>query len=147
LRRRAGRELERVIETHAELAASKGIALRVAAIQGSRIMACFDVDQIRRSLDNLILNAIQNTPVGGSIILSAEHANDRLRLRVSDTGPGVPEGIRERLFEPFVTGRADGTGLGLVIVREIARAHGGDAHLIASSQGAVFELELPWQRS
>jgi signal transduction histidine kinase len=139
--------LERVVETHAELAASKGIALHVAAGKGSTITACIDVDQVRRSLDNLVLNAIQNTPAGGSIILCATRAHDRILLRVSDTGPGVPEGIRERLFEPFVTGRADGTGLGLAIVREIARAHGGDARLLASSQGAVFELELPWQRS
>ncbi len=139
--------LEQVVEAHAELAASKGIALRVAAVEGSPMTASLDVDQVRRGLDNLILNAIQNTPASGSIILSAERANDRLSLRVCDTGPGVPEGIRERLFEPFVTGRADGTGLGLAIVREIARAHGGDARLIASLQGAVFELELPWQRS
>jgi signal transduction histidine kinase len=139
--------LERVVETHAELAASKGIALEVADIEGSHLTARVDVDQIRRSLDNLILNAIQNTQSGGSITLSATRSNDRLRLRVSDTGPGVPQDIRERLFEPFVTGRADGTGLGLAIVREIARAHGGDARLVASTQGAVFEVELPWPSS
>jgi signal transduction histidine kinase len=73
--------------------------------------------------------------------------NNWLYLRVGDTGPGVPDGIRERLFEPFVTGRPDGTGLGLAIVREIARAHGGDARLIASPQGAVFEIALPWPTS
>jgi signal transduction histidine kinase len=139
--------LERVVETHAELAASKGIALEVADIEGSHLTVRVDVDQIRRSLDNLILNAIQNTPSGGSITLSAARSNERLRLRVSDTGPGVPQDIRERLFEPFVTGRTDGTGLGLAIVREIARAHSGDARLVASTQGAVFELELPWPSS
>jgi signal transduction histidine kinase len=46
-----------------------------------------------------------------------------------------------------MTARPDGTGLGLAIVREIARAHGGDASLITSSHGAVFEIDLPWQRS
>jgi signal transduction histidine kinase len=107
----------------------------------------FDVDQIWRALDNLILNGIQNTPAGGSITLSARRANDRLYLRVSDTGPGVPAAIADRLFEPFVTGRAEGTGLGLAIVREIARAHGGDAPLIPSENGAMFEIELPWQPS
>jgi signal transduction histidine kinase len=138
--------IEQVVETHAELAASKNIKLG-AAIEDSHLVARFDVNQIRRGLDNLVLNAIQNTPAGGSITLSAVRSNNQLRLRVGDTGPGVPEAIRERLFEPFVTGRADGTGLGLAIVREIARAHGGDARLIASPEGAIFEIELPWQSS
>ena len=139
--------LDRAVEAHAELAASKGIKLRIATGDHSSIAARLDVDQIRRVLDNLILNAIQNTPAEGSINLSATHENHRLYLRVVDTGSGVPAAIADRLFEPFVTGRADGTGLGLAIVREIARAHGGDARLIPSADGAIFELELPWQPS
>jgi signal transduction histidine kinase len=139
--------IDQAIEAHAELAASKGIKLGIAAIDRPLRSVRLDADQIRRSLDNLILNAIQNTPAGGFIALSATRTNDWLHLRVSDTGTGVPDGIRDRLFEPFVTGRAEGTGLGLAIVREIARAHGGDAHLIPSPQGAVFEIELPWQAS
>src|SRR5262249_4598916 len=126
---------------------SKGITLGVATVATSSLVASLDADQIHRALDNLVLNAIQNTPPGGSITLWAQHANDRLRLRVSDTGRGIPDDIRARLFEPFVTARADGTGLGLAIVREITRAHGGDACLIAGPHGAVIEIDLPWQRS
>jgi signal transduction histidine kinase len=139
--------LGRIAEMHTEVAASKGVTVGVATAGSSSLIASLDADQIHRALDNLVLNAIQNTPAGGSITLSAQHGNDRLRLRVRDTGPGIPADIRGRLFEPFVTARADGTGLGLAIVREIARAHGGDASLIASPQGAVFEIDLPWQRS
>jgi signal transduction histidine kinase len=139
--------LDRAVEAHAELAASKGIKVGIATGDHSSISARLDVDQIRRVLDNLILNAIQNTPAQGSINLSATHENHRLYLRVVDTGSGVPAAIADRLFEPFVTGRADGTGLGLAIVREIARAHGGAARLIPSADGAIFELELPWQPS
>jgi signal transduction histidine kinase len=139
--------LGRIAEMHTEVAASKRITIGVAKAGTSSLVACVDADQIRRALDNLVLNAIQNTPAGGSITLSAQPGNDRLRLRVSDTGPGIPDDIRGRLFEPFVTGRAGGTGLGLATVREIARAHGGDACLIASPHGAVFEIDLPWQRS
>jgi len=139
--------LGRIVETHTEVASSKGITLGVSMVEGSSLLACLDADQIRRALDNLVLNAIQNTPAGGSITLSAEQSNGRLRLRVSDTGRGVPDDTRARLFEPFVTARAEGTGLGLAIVREIARAHGGDASLIASACGAVFEIDLPWRLS
>jgi signal transduction histidine kinase len=66
---------------------------------------------------------------------------------VRDTGAGVPASIRERLFEPFVSGRADGTGLGLAVVREIARGHGGEAKYVPTTQGAVFEIEVPWRPS
>jgi signal transduction histidine kinase len=60
----------------------------------------------------------------------------------------VPAEVRDRLFEPFATARADGTGLGLAIAREIARAHGGEARLVSTtSSGAVFEIELPWRPS
>jgi signal transduction histidine kinase len=138
--------LNQVVETHAELAVSKGVTLR-AADEDPHLTACLDSGQIRRCLDNLILNGIQNTPAGGVITVSVTHSNDRLYLRVSDDGPGVPAEIRDRLFEPFVTGRPDGTGLGLAIVREIARAHGGDARLATGKVGAVFEIELPWQPS
>jgi signal transduction histidine kinase len=139
--------LDSTAEAHADLAASKGIEIGIAAVAPPAAVAALDADQIRRSLDNLILNAIQNTPPGGSIALSAQRENHRIRLRVSDTGPGIPAAIGEHLFEPFVTGRPDGTGLGLAIVREIARSHGGEARLIPSPQGAVFEIELPWQAS
>jgi signal transduction histidine kinase len=138
--------LNRVVETHAELAASKGITLR-AADETPHLRARLDSDQIRRCLDNLILNSIQNTPAHGVIRVSVTHSNDRLYLHVNDDGQGVPAEIRDRLFEPFVTGRPDGTGLGLAIVREIARAHGGDVRLAEGKAGAVFEIELPWQPS
>ena len=102
---------------------------------------------MQRALDNLIINAIQNTPGAGNVTVDALRRNDHLVLRVADTGPGVDQELRPRLFEPFVTARADGTGLGLAIVREIARLHGGDAQLISSEGGATFEIEVPWQPS
>lgn len=139
--------LDRVVEAHAELAATRGVKLGISSVGNATPTPRIDVDQVRRGLDNLILNAIQSTPAGGSVTLSAGRENQWLRLRVTDTGPGVPDDIRDRVFEPFVTARMDGTGLGLAIVREIARAHGGEAHLIPSAHGAIFEIELPWRPS
>ena len=68
---------------------------------------------MQRALDNLILNAIQNTPAGGRIVLDAQRQQDKLLLSVTDSGAGVSEEMRERLFEPFATTRSEGTGLGL----------------------------------
>jgi signal transduction histidine kinase len=139
--------LERTADAHRELAASKGVKLVVGPAPPAAAPVLFDAEQMHRALDNLILNAIENTPAGGSIDVAAERCSDRLCLRVRDTGHGVPEDIRDRLFEPFVTGRLEGTGLGLALVREIARAHAGEARLVPTSQGTEFEIEVPWQTS
>jgi len=139
--------LEQTAEAHRELAASKGVRLVVQLVQPVTDPPLLDAEQMRRALDNLILNAIENTPAGGVIEVAARQRTDNLCLRVRDTGQGVPDNIRERLFEPFVTGRSEGTGLGLAVVREITRAHGGEARLVPTGPGAEFEIEVPWRTS
>ena len=100
--------------------------------------AWFDPDQMRGALDNLTLNAIQAAPSDSRVLISARRQAENLIVSVHDEGRGPPAGIRDHLFEPFVTGRADGTGLGLSVVREIAAAHGGAARLVNSSAGTTF---------
>jgi signal transduction histidine kinase len=109
--------------------------------------ACFDPGQMRSALGNLILNAIQAAPTGTEVRIAARRDADTLVLSIEDEGAGPPEGIRNRLFEPFVTGRPDGTGLGLPIVREIAEAHGGTVQFAVSAAGTLFRIILPWQPS
>ena len=141
-----GSFLRQVAQDHAELAGSKGVALQYKSPDTTSPPA-FDPMQMRRALDNLLLNAIQNAPKGGQIVLEAAQQAGSLILSVADNGPGVSAGLLPRLFEPFVTGRAEGTGLGLAIVREIARMHGGDARLAETANGAKFEIEVPWRPS
>ena len=140
------RFLQSTIEPHRELAARRDLQLRTI-VPASPHASCFDPAQLQRALDNLILNAIQNTPDGGEIVVAAEIDDGRLVFRVTDSGPGIDETIKHCLFEPFVTTRADGTGLGLAIVREIARAHDGEAQLGHTRTGSSFEISLPWQPS
>lgn len=139
--------LQRTVEPYHELAAAKGLRLTVGIPAAQSPLPRFDEAQMQRALDNLILNAIQNSPTGGSISVDALRDDSSLRLRVEDSGPGVPDAIRERLFEPFVTGRSEGTGLGLAVTREIARAHHGDARLAPSTRGTAFEIQVPWRPS
>ncbi len=136
--------LESCVATHTELADAKHITLECRA-DGEA--ASFDPDQMRRALDNLILNAIQAAPAETSILVAASLDAETLVLSVHDEGAGPPANIRDHLFEPFVTGRADGTGLGLSIVREVAAAHGGTARLGNSETGTIFEIVVPWQPS
>ena len=81
----------------------------------------------------------------GVVRVTAEIAGTTAIVRIADDGPGVPPRLAERLFQPFVSGRAsDGTGLGLAISRELAAGHGGELRLAQTGpDGAVFELKLP----
>lgn len=101
---------------------------------------------LSRTFRILYENAIQAAaPRAPRITTRARIDGGALVIDVSDDGPGVPEAIRDTLFEPLVTQRPGGTGLGLALARRAARAHGGELELVASSQGACFRLRLPSQ--
>ena len=136
--------IESCATAHFELADAKRVTLECRT---DGMEASFDPDQMRRALDNLVLNAIQAAPAETRILIAASQDGQTLVLSVHDEGAGPPANIRDHLFEPFVTGRADGTGLGLSIVREVAAAHGGTARLGESETGTLFEIVVPWQPS
>jgi signal transduction histidine kinase len=94
---------------------------------------------------NLCLNALDAVRPGGQIWLMAENAADGgWRISVCDDGPGVPEAEKERIFEPFYSGKADGTGLGLLISRKIVESYGGSLRVTdRPGGGACFEILLP----
>jgi signal transduction histidine kinase len=102
-----------------------------------------DEDEVKEVLFNLILNALEAMPEGGSLTVSARAGDGRLSASVTDTGGGIPEELRERVFEPAFTTKEGGSGLGLSIVRERLRQAGGAIACRSSSSGTVMELELP----
>ena len=86
-----------------------------------------DADRLRRVVINIAGNAADAMPKGGRLTISSRVVGDSWELAVTDTGTGIPEQLRPKIFEPFVTsGKEHGTGLGLAIAREIVRGHGGD---------------------
>ena len=113
----------------------------VSAAAGAPATARFDPDQMRRALDSLVANALQAG--GAPVEIAAARDGDRLVLAVSDRGPGPPDDIAATLFEPFVTGRPENAGLGLSIVREIARAHGGGVEFARHGGATTFRIVLP----
>jgi signal transduction histidine kinase len=143
--REAVADVKCLLEEHAELFAEQAgrRPILVEAPEALDPPAHLDPSQIGRALDNLILNAIQNSPEGAPIKVSAKATAAGLQIAVADHGNGVAAEIRDHLFEPFATGRADGTGLGLAIVREIAEAHGGCATVEHRPDGTTFCIELP----
>jgi two-component system sensor histidine kinase HydH len=105
-----------------------------------------DGEQIHQVLVNLLLNALDAMPLGGTIRLVVRSVGDPSRVNVSihDTGPGIAAPILARLFEPFVSGKETGLGLGLSISRRLLEAHGGSITGENSSEGgAVFTFALP----
>jgi signal transduction histidine kinase len=101
---------------------------------------------MERVFFNLITNALEAMPNGGKIRIGATKADNSVLIEVEDTGSGIPCGIRDRLFEPFVTaGKNQGLGLGLALSRQTVRDHGGDIWTEPAA-GARFVVRLPLER-
>jgi PAS domain S-box-containing protein len=121
---------------------------------GDDLLSAFaDREKVQQIVVNLLANAVKFTPVGGAVELDWRVEEENLLVRVRDTGCGVPEDKIEQIFEPFVQLRAPGsvpsggTGLGLPISRDLARAMGGDVAATSTlGVGSVFTLTLPLRK-
>ena len=128
------------------LAAERGVTIR--AKLPSDIAFRGDEDLLRQLVLNVLQNAVQHTPSGGAVAIDLQRDPTAVSVRVSDTGPGIPERDRERIFDRFVqldpSRRGQGTGLGLPIARWIAEAHHGTLVLERSGpDGTTFCVSLP----
>jgi len=104
-----------------------------------------DPDRVIESLTNIVLNSAEAMNGAGRIRIDGSGADDRFMIRIRDNGPGIPDAIRERVFEPFFSNRPNGTGLGLAIARQVIRANDGEIDLETHPDGgAVFVLHLPF---
>jgi signal transduction histidine kinase/FixJ family two-component response regulator len=101
-------------------------------------------NQIQQVFFNITLNAMEAMKEGGVLGIKARSVNDNIEITFQDNGPGVPEDLRDKIFEPFISLREDGTGLGLSVSYGILTAHGGSLELESSnSQGACFKVFIP----
>jgi signal transduction histidine kinase len=137
------RLLDQAYQARSEEARQRGIAYerRFAA---SPVLHT-DGDRVLQIVTNLLDNAFAWTPDGGRIALSVASSNGTVSVSVSDSGPGIPESERDRIFRPFWSSESStGTGLGLAIARELAHALGGELALESTpGSGSRFELRLP----
>lgn len=120
---RLGELAARCVERLGPTADARDVGLVVTGEASEALIA--SPSAARQVLDNLTRNAIEASPAGGEVTVELVPG---VGVRVHDRGPGLPEAVRRRLYEPFVTGRPDGTGLGLAVCQRIVRSLGGRIH-------------------
>lgn len=131
-----------------EAATQKGLSWNVR-ISGDLPQLRIDNDRLIQALGNLLSNAIEYTPSGGSVTIEVNSTTEFVQISISDTGPGIPPEEQPLIFNPFFRGSSKGRfphgmGLGLSIARELVQAHGGTLLLESSSQsGSKFTMRLP----
>ncbi|MGH9159436.1 MAG: sensor histidine kinase [Vicinamibacteraceae bacterium] len=133
-----------------------GLYERTATRQGVAILlnlpdAPVDVrgraDWIQQALFNLVTNALEAMPGGGTLSIHVAATNGTVSVRVCDTGSGISENVLPHIWEPYFTTKPNGHGLGLHVVRRVARAHGGEVRVSATAPGTCFSLTLPCETS
>jgi signal transduction histidine kinase len=113
-------------------------------MEGPDLVVDADAELIRATVLNLLINAAQALDGDGRINLKVAQQGEAAVIEIQDNGPGIPPDMRERVFEPFVTTKARGGGLGLPIARRTAELHGGSLTLVSPpGQGTVMRLALP----
>jgi signal transduction histidine kinase len=138
--------LQGVAELYALVAEEKAITLQVVPEAGLNVWA--DPTRLRQVVANLVDNAVKYTPAGGSVWLGAEARGSRVAITVRDTGPGIPSGEQEKIWQRLYRGDHSrsqrGLGLGLSVVKALVEAHGGTVAVANHpGGGAVFTIELP----
>ncbi len=135
-----------LMQTNAE---EKGLELKVEIAEEPLVLVGIE-DGLERVFMNLVSNAVKYTPAGGSVAVRAWSENDQIKVEVSDTGIGIPEDALPRIFTEFYRAKnakameMEGTGLGLVIVKDVVEQHGGQISLESTvGEGSTFYVTLP----
>ena len=129
-------------EPLAAVAESRGVTVQIDLEEDVELP--LDRSPMERVFQNLLSNAIEAMPNGGSVSVRAVRRDGEIVVSVEDNGPGIPASIAAQLFEPFVTaGKKNGVGLGLALSRETVVSHGGDLWSDTKEDGARFVLRLP----
>lgn len=133
-----------VLSAEAPMYAERNIIVE-RALAPNLPMIHADQDKLKQALLNLCKNAMEAMPGGGTLTVRAGNSGSQVFLEIADTGMGIPYGVN--ILEPFVTTKAEGTGLGLPIVRQIVSAHGGTLNYTSSpGSGTTFTVFLPQGR-
>lgn len=131
-----------VAEDYTEKFAHRGIMLELDIPH--EVSGWMDPILMRDAFRKLIDNAVEAMPQGGGLVITSFSTGKNLIIEFADTGPGISDELRQRLFEPFATTKHDHAGLGLCIVRDIVQAHQGTVSVMNCPEGGTaFTIQLP----
>jgi signal transduction histidine kinase len=140
-------ELETIVTLVAKDAQNRGISLRLESNAEAAIFRG-DGEKLRQAFLNIVINALQATPAGGSVSIVLNKSDTGFEIIFRDSGSGIAPDDLQRIFEPFYTTKSDGTGLGLAVTRKIIEGHCGKMDIESKpGQGSTVSVRLPVQES
>ncbi len=134
--------IRQIAELERLSAERRGATLTLAACP-QHLIANVDAAKLHQVVLNLARNAVEAVSAGGHVQLELHGDDDRIRIRVQDDGPGIPEAVRPRIFEPFFSTKEGGTGLGMSIVHSLVSLHDGSIDLETGPRGTRFDVLIP----
>lgn len=138
--------VERAVAMVNKQSEQKGVSIQVESEETPPPEADVDGLQVEQVVINLLLNAIEASPSGGSVHVGVTGDDGSVRVVVSDDGPGIPDDVRDHVFDPYFTTRDAGNGLGLAVSREVMAHHGGSLSFETEIGGTTFTIRLPVRR-
>lgn len=134
--------VRQVVDLERVTAEQRGVALALDA-EPAQVLAEVDVAKVHQLVLNLVRNACEAVSPGGHVTAGVRADDARCLIQVSDDGPGIPEHIQPRIYEPFFSTKEGGTGLGMSIVHSLVALHGGSIDLQTGPGGTTFEVAIP----
>jgi signal transduction histidine kinase len=126
-------------------AQDRGVSLRFEP-KAEKAIVRGDGEKLRQAFLNIVINALQATPTGGSVSIDLNKGASGFDISFRDSGSGIAPDNLQRIFEPFFTTKADGTGLGLAVTRKIIEGHGGRLDIESEAgMGTTVSVRLPLQ--
>jgi signal transduction histidine kinase len=134
--------VRQVIDVEQVTAEPRGVVLAFDA-DPAQVLADIDIAKVHQLVQNLVRNACEAVSPGGHVTARVRVDDTRCTIRVSDDGPGIPDDVAPRIYEPFFSTREGGTGLGMSIVHSLVSLHGGSIDLQTGPGGTTFEVGIP----
>ena len=142
--------LENITKNYSDMARQKSMEVRFENKKGKTVVIYGDQERLALAVNNLLENAIKYTKAGGKVAVTLEQKGDYALISISDTGVGIPVSEQKRVFSKFfrasnvIRMETEGTGLGLFIVRNIIKRHGGDIYFTSKEgDGSNFTFTIP----
>jgi two-component system sensor histidine kinase PilS (NtrC family) len=141
---KASIDLNRMIEETVATAIGDDETIKVLIKAENPVSIMADEVLLRQAITNLFINAVEAMPEGGNLDIELDYLQDRVEINIKDTGHGIPEDIKQKMFLPFYTSKQKGIGLGLAIVQKVIVSHGGSIEVDSKEgEGTIFSITLP----